>query len=200
MADTWEARWSCSAPAKLCSVRSCDAHALDRYKVLSLLFQAGWKHMLLWWFIGVVLAGLLSELRVLPLPLSIQPEFTEFHAHHCPFFPWCFIAAFVCSFMGLLLAPYFPNICGQRTMCFLDVVSIHQVDQELMERGIYGLGASHIQYPRACADHRSLVSLAQADFFGSPRSCGSFGLPPTSRGRIMFLHPKRPCHPPLMLC
>ena len=44
------------------------------------------------------------------------------------------------TFLGLLSAPYLHSLCCEPTMCFLDVVSIHQTDQELMERGIYGLG------------------------------------------------------------
>ena len=112
----------------------------DRYKVLSLLFQAGWKHMLQLWSVSVVSAFVLSFCNVLPLPFSIVPEFAEYHAHHCPYFPWCLVFSFVGSFLGLVLTPYFPALCGRHPVCFLDVVSIHQVDQELMERGVYGLG------------------------------------------------------------
>ena len=47
---------------------------------------------------------------------------------------------FVGSFIGLVLTPYLPALRDRHPVCFLDVVSIHQADQELMERGIYGLG------------------------------------------------------------
>ena len=121
LADTGQA-------AQLRSTSTCCPRwiAFGRYKVLSLLFQAGWKHMLLCWFFGVVLAGLLSSLGVLPMPLSISPEWPDYHSHSCPFFPWCLLTGFVGSFVGLLLTPYFPNCCGHQPVCFLDVVSIHQ--------------------------------------------------------------------------
>ena len=82
--------------------------------------------MLLGQFIGVVSAGLLSRLHVLPMPLSFVPDFPDY-AGECPFFPWCLTSGLLGSFLGLLLAPYSPHL-GKRPMCFLDVVSIHQVD------------------------------------------------------------------------
>ena len=102
----------------------------DRYKVLSLLFQAGWKHMLLFWAISVVAAALLSRFHVLPMPFHIVPDFLEYHELYCPFFPWCLLMAFLGSCFGLLLAPYSPSLCGH-PVCFLDVVSIHQVDRRV---------------------------------------------------------------------
>ena len=87
------------------------------------------------------MAGMvLSLLRWLPLPFVLPPEFEGYSHLESPFFPWCLVFSFVGSFLGLVLTPYFPALCGRHPVCFLDVVSIHQVDQELMERGVYGLG------------------------------------------------------------
>eukprot|EP00913_Durusdinium_trenchii_P021170 g19891.t1 len=44
------------------------------------------------------------------------------------------------SLLGLLGSVYVPNSVSRSEVCFLDVVSIHQTDAQLMERGIYGLG------------------------------------------------------------
>ncbi|CAE7835492.1 ran [Symbiodinium sp. CCMP2592] len=111
-----------------------------RYKVLNLLFQAGWKQVLLSQSLFVMAGMVLSLLRWLPLPFVLPPEFEEYSHLESPFFPWCLVMAFVGSSLGLMLTPYFPALCGWHPVCFLDVVSIHQVDKELMERGIYGLG------------------------------------------------------------
>ena len=40
--------------------------------------------------------------------------------------------------MALALAPYMPRF--REKTCFLDVVSIHQADEEDMKRGIYAIG------------------------------------------------------------
>ncbi|CAE7653713.1 Pus1 [Symbiodinium sp. CCMP2456] len=111
-----------------------------RYKVLSLLFQAGWKQAFLVQSLFVVAGIVLCLVRWLPLPFTLPAEFAEYSHLICPFFPWCLVMGFVGSFIGLVLTPYLPALCGQHPVCFLDVVSIHQADQELMERGIYGLG------------------------------------------------------------
>ena len=42
--------------------------------------------------------------------------------------------------MGIGLFLSLPELCVASPTCFLDVVSIHQTDSDLMERGIYGLG------------------------------------------------------------
>ncbi|CAE7692838.1 unnamed protein product [Symbiodinium sp. CCMP2592] len=44
------------------------------------------------------------------------------------------------SVLTFFLAPYFPDIVDKGQSCFLDVVSINQVDPEMMRQGIYGLG------------------------------------------------------------
>ncbi|CAJ1369219.1 unnamed protein product [Effrenium voratum] len=50
------------------------------------------------------------------------------------------ILGFLGVALALLLLPYVPDRMAKKDMAFLDVVSIHQTDEELMERGIYGLG------------------------------------------------------------
>jgi len=111
-----------------------------RWKVLSLLMQAGRDYALAGWAIATGTAFVLSWLDVLPMPWRSTSHFPQFEHLEVPIFPWCLLGSFVGTFAGFCLTPYAPNVCGQHPVCFLDVVSIHQVDQELMERGIYGLG------------------------------------------------------------
>lgn len=49
------------------------------------------------------------------------------------FFVWPMLAGFLGTWMGLLLSPY-VNSLSKPKMCFLDVVSIHQTDQETVRR------------------------------------------------------------------
>ena len=42
------------------------------------------------------------------------------------------------SLIALALAPYVPRF--REKMCFLDVVSIHQADEDDLKRGIYAIG------------------------------------------------------------
>ena len=49
------------------------------------------------------------------------------------FFFWPMLAGFLGTWMGLLLSPY-VNSLSKPKMCFLDVVSIHQTDQETVRR------------------------------------------------------------------
>ena len=53
---------------------------------------------------------------------------------------WIRCFGFFGSAIGLFASPYAPSFFAGTHMCFLDVVSINQVDPELMDRGIYGLG------------------------------------------------------------
>ena len=94
-----------------------------RWKVLTLLLRSGWHMMLLGWVLGVTIAVVLCILDVLPM-ISL----------------WTFIFGIPAAFLGLFGSLYIPNQISRSQICFLDVVSIHQTDAGLMERGIYGLG------------------------------------------------------------
>eukprot|EP00439_Symbiodinium_sp_Y106_P078763 s2796_g17.t1 len=109
-----------------------------RWKVLSLLFQSGLWFTLLCTVICVATTVTLCLTQVIPMPftfLASHPRFSE----ECPYSPWPSVVGLVGTLFGLFLSPYFLDGCD-KTICFLDVVSIHQVDRDLMERGIYGLG------------------------------------------------------------
>ncbi|CAE7021679.1 unnamed protein product, partial [Symbiodinium sp. CCMP2456] len=109
-----------------------------RWKVLSLLFQSGLGFTLLCTVVCVATTVTLCLNQVIKMPftfLASHPRFSE----ECPYSPWPSVAGLLGTLFGLFLSPYFLDGCD-RTICFLDVVSIHQVDRELMERGIYGLG------------------------------------------------------------
>lgn len=109
-----------------------------RHKVVSLLFQSGWKFALCCWLLSIIIADILIIQDVLPMPFRTEVEMFCFKGE-VHFFFWPMLAGFLGTWMGLLLSPY-VNSLSKPKMCFLDVVSIHQTDQELMERGIYGLG------------------------------------------------------------
>ena len=94
-----------------------------RWKVLTLLLRSGWHMMFLGWVLGVTLAIVLCIFDVLPMISG-----------------WIFIFGIPAAFLGLFGSVYIPNQISQSQICFLDVVSIHQTDAGLMERGIYGLG------------------------------------------------------------
>ena len=50
------------------------------------------------------------------------------------------MASWLAPFFGVGIYFGFSESCWSSPICFLDVVSIHQTDTELMERGVYGLG------------------------------------------------------------
>lgn len=110
-----------------------------RRKVVSLLLQSGWKVALLGWFCGVGLAEILIFSEILPLPFTLEVDMFAFKGT-VSFAFWPMLGGFLGVLSGLILSPYIRPLVPRKQICFLDVVSIHQTDQELMERGIYGLG------------------------------------------------------------
>ena len=58
----------------------------------------------------------------------------------CPLGGWVMVASFLTPFLAILISLNLPESFVKSPICFLDVVSIHQTDKDLMERGIYGLG------------------------------------------------------------
>jgi len=102
------------------------------WKVLSLLFQYCWPIVMLCWLCVVAVVFLLSCLGALPMPLVFKINVLGFEAA-CPAAPWALLSGSVAVLISLLLSPYI--LCNS-PKCFLDVVSIHQTDSELMERGV----------------------------------------------------------------
>jgi len=108
-------------------------------KMLSLLLQAGYPTVLLFWLCSVSTAYFLLVSGWLPAHWRFQVQILDFQAS-CESGPWILVASFVSVLLGMLVFPYLPNMCREPDVCFLDVASIHQKDQELMERGVYGIG------------------------------------------------------------
>lgn len=107
-----------------------------RWKILALLLQSGWDWMLTGWLAGISLGIILEVLEILPPTVSRNCWF----GGTCEYGPWIPCGAAFGSFVGLVSSPYLPSLVCRREMCFLDAVSINQVNPELKERGIYGIG------------------------------------------------------------
>ena len=107
------------------------------WKFLSLSFYFGWPHALIAWFLMVGLLLLLAGFNILPMPASCLISFQGYEAY-CPCGSWVLLVGVAVSVLAFILAPYLPHPRPQT--CFLDVVSINQVDQETKLQGIYGLG------------------------------------------------------------
>jgi len=75
----------------------------------------------------------------LPMGGTWHPDIMGFSAPS-PLGGWVILASCLAPFMGIAIYLCLPESCTTSPTCFLDVVSIHQTDTELMERGIYGLG------------------------------------------------------------
>ena len=110
-----------------------------RWKVCSLLMQCGWWIFGLVWFLAVATAMLLCVSGVLPMPLRRRADTMGFDAE-CPFGPWVFIANLLAFVVTPIVVPYLPE--SLFPTCFLDVACISQVDEDLKQRGVYGLGGS----------------------------------------------------------
>ncbi len=106
------------------------------WKILALLLQSGWDWMLAGWLAGISLGIVVDVLEILPPTLSRDCWF----GGTCEFGPWIPCGAAFGSFIGLVSSPYLPSLFCRSEMCFLDAVSINQVNRELNERGIYGIG------------------------------------------------------------
>ncbi|CAE7943788.1 unnamed protein product, partial [Symbiodinium sp. KB8] len=109
-----------------------------RWKVLSLLFQYGWPFTLTCWACVASFVFFLGAFGWLPTPLTFRADVLGFQKI-CPFAPWVYLSGVFTALLALFLSPYWLFFCNS-PKCFLDVVSINQVEPDLMERGIYGLG------------------------------------------------------------
>ena len=106
-------------------------------KFLSLLFQYGWRTVMASCSCSVMLVFLLGAFGVLPMTSLTWPvDVLDFRAF-CPHAPWASFTGNVTLHVSLFLYPYCSCMSPK---CFLDVVSIHQTDEDVKQRGVYGLG------------------------------------------------------------
>ncbi|OLQ12421.1 hypothetical protein AK812_SmicGene3648 [Symbiodinium microadriaticum] len=52
---------------------------------------------------------------------------------------WNVLVSCFATVAGMFSVPLWPARCARSDISFVDVTSIHQVDQELKERGVYGI-------------------------------------------------------------
>ncbi|CAK9032627.1 unnamed protein product [Durusdinium trenchii] len=113
-------------------------HTKGIWKFLALSLQISWRNILLCWLLAIILMELLFYLDLLP-PDHIRWDVSNpggTYNWDVPYSQWGTILAPAVSLVPFLLAPY----ASQAQVCFLDVACIHQADDHLKERGIYGLG------------------------------------------------------------
>ena len=139
----WESQtklWSMSQPVDKFDVFfSHTWRTRGSRKVLSLLFQHGWRTLLMLSFGCAAVVCILSAVGMLPTtPLAWPVNVMGFKAF-CPFSPWTQLAGTLALQISLCILPYCSCACYS-PKCFLDVVSIHQTDRRMKQRGVYGLG------------------------------------------------------------
>ena len=86
----------------------------------------------------MVLATLLYHADILPMPLRYAPG-TERFSEVCPLGILVAVFGAFGALVGLALSPYCPR-CQPMDTCFIDAACVHQTDEELMKRGIHGIG------------------------------------------------------------
>jgi len=134
-----EALWNKSVSVKsLAFFISHTWRTAGKWKVLALLLRTSWAFVILCGACCMSIVVCLYALEVLPRPLTgtdvgILGLTLTYHSG-----PWLLVAYVPSILLGFALAPYFPSLKNDQS--FLDVTCIHQEDQALMERGVYGLG------------------------------------------------------------
>ncbi|CAE7530846.1 unnamed protein product [Symbiodinium sp. CCMP2592] len=104
------------------------------WKFLALTLQCGWQRLLLSWLLALILVETLAFFDILPFHMNFTAVF-EGDSYVFPFGAggaWGLFLANLAPVVTAIVAP------GGAKDCFLDIVSINQVDEDLMERGIYG--------------------------------------------------------------
>ncbi|CAJ1338288.1 unnamed protein product [Effrenium voratum] len=110
-----------------------------RWKVLALLLRTSWTHVILSWALCVAATTCLYAWKVLPRPMTAVNDVEILGtAVHVRVGPWLMVAHLPSILLGFAVAPYLARFRSDQ--CFLDVACIHQTDEKLMERGVYGLG------------------------------------------------------------
>ncbi|CAE7223008.1 unnamed protein product [Symbiodinium sp. CCMP2592] len=112
-----------------------------RWKFLSLLLDSCWRSTLLSWAFATTVGAMLCYYEILPMPF--QHTTTRFGQDYtCPYGLWLLAGGCLGPLFGALLSPHLPQCCHPSAVqhAFLDGVCINQADNELKERGIYGIG------------------------------------------------------------
>eukprot|EP00438_Fugacium_kawagutii_P006384 Skav214717 [mRNA] locus=scaffold2250:201058:202488:+ [translate_table: standard] len=112
-------------------------HTPGYLKFWSLLLAFHWWMALLGCLFGAMSALLLYVADILPLPVLYNAPWEEFDKT-CPMGPYATILTSIFGFSALLLSPYLA--WGSKDDIFYDFACIHQTDDELRKRGIYGIG------------------------------------------------------------
>eukprot|EP00913_Durusdinium_trenchii_P032621 g30535.t1 len=117
-----------------------------KWKALSLLLESNQLTVVVAWAVAALTAFFLCLFEVLPMPFIYVAEFTDSHnvetEVECPLGFWVMALGMIASiWCPLIMAhlPELPEICCSEA-CFVDVCCIHQADEKLMQRGIYGIG------------------------------------------------------------
>lgn len=110
-----------------------------RMKFTSLVLQSCWIFMLTSWAIVATLVFFLCFFDVLPLDWRYDAEALG-DIVQCQLGPWIVGFSMPACLLGLLLAPYLPEVSLIAGTCFFDAVSIHQGDEFMKQRGLEGLG------------------------------------------------------------
>ena len=130
--------WELSARVKTLDIfLSHTWQTKGRWKVLALMMQMGWFQGLLGWSIGLAVMlslrafDLVGDLWRSNVFILAGEEITVSTSS------WTVFWAEVSMMIGLCLSPYLPF---KRQTCFLDIACIHQGQNDLFERGLYGIG------------------------------------------------------------
>ena len=109
-----------------------------RWKVLALLLRSSGLCMLLCWLLCSVIVVVMYVAGVFPEPSLSTTIFVVGVPYRQPFRLGLLAVYLPAMLVGALSSSYLGCFSGH--LCFLDVVCIHQTDEKLMLRGIYGLG------------------------------------------------------------
>ena len=164
-----------------------------RWKVLALLLRSSGLCMLLSWLLCSAITVAMYVSGVFPEPFLSTTVRVIGVPYNQPFRVGLMAIYLPAMLLGALCSSCLPCFAGP--LCFLDVVCIHQTDENLMLRGIYGLGGWGARF-RQCAlqskgKYRStqFASMSWEASCPGPKSCESYGPSPTSRGAG---HPTKP--------
>ena len=97
--------------------------------------------MLLWWLLVVVTSGLLFATGLLPAPFEVETWQVLSYEADAHYFPWIYLSTTCTLPLCIAVLPYLLGLSCKQKMCFFDLVSINQTDEDMMNLGIYGLAA-----------------------------------------------------------
>eukprot|EP00438_Fugacium_kawagutii_P018593 Skav209995 [mRNA] locus=scaffold3061:58067:62086:+ [translate_table: standard] len=108
-------------------------------KFISLLLQSCWIFMLTAWVIVACGVFVLCFYDFLPLGWRYDAEALG-EVVECHLGLWIVGFSMPACLLGLLLAPFLPEVSHFAGSCFFDAVSIHHADPMMRQRGLNGLG------------------------------------------------------------